>query len=315
MNIRLVLFALVASAALCGTSRAQIFVTNFGSGTVGEYTSSGAPINPALISGLFEPFGIAISGDKLFVKTGDLVSEYTTSGALVNQSLISGVNGRGNIALSGENFLVGHDHPTSDSDSVVGKYTASGGTVDPMLIDPRRGAIPDMAVSGDKLFLALPNVNAIAEYTTSGALVNPDLITGLNGPYGIAISGDKLFVANIGDSFEGIPGTIGEYTISGATINSTLISGLNNPIDVAVAGENLFVVGLTNNTISKYATSGVTVNASLISGLNGPQYIAVATESVPEVSSTWVLLLLALTPVIGVRFWLTSGGLLSRRLK
>jgi hypothetical protein len=173
MNIRLMLSGLAVGVVFCAiatTGHTQIFVTDLRSGTVGEYTTSGAPIDPALISGLFEPFGIAVSGDKLFVKTGDLVSEYTTSGALVNRSLLSGVNGGGNIAVSGQDLFVGHDHPESDSDSVVGKYTASGETVDPMFIDPRRGAIPDIAVSGDKLFLALPNAGAIAEYTTSDHL-------------------------------------------------------------------------------------------------------------------------------------------------
>ena len=45
MNIRLILSGLVACATLCampGTTRAQIFVANFGAGTIGEYTTSGA---------------------------------------------------------------------------------------------------------------------------------------------------------------------------------------------------------------------------------------------------------------------------------
>jgi hypothetical protein len=63
MNIRLILSGLAASAVLCampGVARAQIFVTNFGAGTIGEYTTSGATVNPALVSGLNGPIGIAI---------------------------------------------------------------------------------------------------------------------------------------------------------------------------------------------------------------------------------------------------------------
>jgi hypothetical protein len=55
MNIRLLLSALAAFAALCampGITRAQIFVANASSGTVGEYTLLGKTVNPALISGL-----------------------------------------------------------------------------------------------------------------------------------------------------------------------------------------------------------------------------------------------------------------------
>ena len=36
----------------------------------------------------------------------------------------------------------------------------------------------------------------IGEYTTSGATVNASLVSGLNYPYGIAVSGSNLFVTN-----------------------------------------------------------------------------------------------------------------------
>ena len=48
-----------------------IFVTNIGpsgepgEGTIGKYTTSGATVNPALITGLDRPQGIAISGSDL----------------------------------------------------------------------------------------------------------------------------------------------------------------------------------------------------------------------------------------------------------
>jgi len=58
--------------------------------------------------------------------------------------------------------------------------------------------------------------------------VNASLISGLNGPLGIAISGSDLFVVN--------GTTIGEYTTSGATVNASLVSGLNGPCGIAVAG-------------------------------------------------------------------------------
>ena len=56
------LFAVLLGLLLPGNAaRAdQIFVTNFNTGTIGEYTTSGATVNAALISGLGEPFGIVI---------------------------------------------------------------------------------------------------------------------------------------------------------------------------------------------------------------------------------------------------------------
>ena len=52
-----VLLALLShNAARAG----DIFVTNAGNNTIGAYTTSGATVNPALISGLNAPIGIAV---------------------------------------------------------------------------------------------------------------------------------------------------------------------------------------------------------------------------------------------------------------
>ena len=105
----------------------------------------------------------------------------------------------------------------------------------------------------------------------------------------------QLFVTNFQT------GTIGEYTTSGATVDPALISGLNGPQGIAVSGGNLFVTNFETGTIGEYTISGETVNASLISGLNEPTDIAVVSASVADASSTWVLLLLALTATFGLK--------------
>src|SRR5438105_12963720 len=88
MKVRLIFSGLSVLAVLSGmpaTTRAQIFVSSFGDGTIGEYTTSGATVNPALISGLSLPEGIAASGGNLFVTSLDRTratgtsSEYTTA--------------------------------------------------------------------------------------------------------------------------------------------------------------------------------------------------------------------------------------------
>src|SRR5271166_5024179 len=92
------LFTLLLGAttiwAMPATARGQIFVTNENSGTIGEYTTTGAKVNASLISGLGDPEGIAVSGGNLFVAnyggTTRNVGEYTTTGATVNASLFSG---------------------------------------------------------------------------------------------------------------------------------------------------------------------------------------------------------------------------------
>ena len=92
-----------------------------------------------------------------------------------------------------------------------------------------------IAVSGSNLFVA--NYAVYAEGTTIrrihhvGVVVNASLISGLNGPMGIAVSGSDLidlFVTNQRHN------TIGEYTTSGAVVNASLVSGLNDPYGIAV---------------------------------------------------------------------------------
>jgi hypothetical protein len=60
-------------------------------------------VNAALISGLDDPLGVAVSGSDLFVINfaGDTVGEYTTAGATVNAALISGLDGPAGIAITG----------------------------------------------------------------------------------------------------------------------------------------------------------------------------------------------------------------------
>jgi hypothetical protein len=48
-------------------SGSNLFVTNYGTGTIGEFSTSGATVNAALITGLNAPSGIAVSGSSLAI--------------------------------------------------------------------------------------------------------------------------------------------------------------------------------------------------------------------------------------------------------
>jgi hypothetical protein len=252
-------------------SNGPIFVVNTG-GTIGEYSTTGATINAALVSGLSNPQNIAVSGSDLFVVSVDsrTIGEYTTSGALVNSALVTGLSAPDGIAVWGSDLFV----TTGNASGGIGEYTTSGATVNANLIsglDFPSG----IASTGSDLFITCPGSQSISEYTSSGAKVNGNLVTGLGTPEGIAISGSDIFVVNASR------GTVGEYTTSGAAVNTHLISGLNNPDGITIAGSDLYVVndGTTpsNGSIGEYTLSGAPVNAALVTGLDGPYGIAVPT--------------------------------------
>jgi hypothetical protein len=148
------LFAGLLASFSPGAARAgdTIFVANNNDGTIGAYTTSGATVNAALISGLPAPVGIAVSGSDLFVANlagGGTIGEYTTSGATVNPALISGLSAPSGIALSGSDLFV----VNGVLNGTIGEYTTSGVTVNAALISGLN--IPfGIALSGSDLFVS-----------------------------------------------------------------------------------------------------------------------------------------------------------------
>jgi hypothetical protein len=85
-------------------SGSDLFVVNRNNGTIGEYTTSGATVNAALVSNLGNnnPFGLAVSGSNLFVTdiTNGTIGEYNaTTGKAVNATLITGLSEPWGIAV------------------------------------------------------------------------------------------------------------------------------------------------------------------------------------------------------------------------
>ena len=182
---------------LAGTAGGQLFVANWSSGTIGEYTTSGATVNAALVSGLSKPYGLALDGNgHLFVANLSLgtIGEYTTSGTMVNAALVSGLNTPLGLALDRSGYLF----VVNNASGTIGKYTTSGATVNASLISGLNYPL-SLALDGNgHLFVVNAGNGTIGEYTTSGATVNASLISGLSGLWGIAVDGDgHLFVSSV----------------------------------------------------------------------------------------------------------------------
>ena len=113
------------------TVSGQIYVANYGSGTIGEYTTAGATVNASLVSGL-NGLGLAVSGGDLFVANvnAGTIGEYTTAGTTVNAALVSGLDSPFGIAVSGGDLFVAN----WDYNSTIGEYTTAGATVNASLV-------------------------------------------------------------------------------------------------------------------------------------------------------------------------------------
>src|ERR1700683_1655609 len=143
------LFAVLLGLIFTGAAdAAQVFVTNAGNNTIGEYTTSGSPVIASLISGLSEPNAIAVSGSDMFVGkiSAGTIGEYTTSGSTVNASLISGLSAPAGIAVSGSDLFV-----ANAGAGTIGEYSTSGSTVNASLISGL-SSLSGIAVSGSDLF-------------------------------------------------------------------------------------------------------------------------------------------------------------------
>jgi hypothetical protein len=293
MKYFLILFrahlGILYSAALflffAGEANAQIYVTEYS--FVSKYDNDGTRANADLISGFTDAWTVAASGSDLFVGDVDAgnVAEYTTNGAAVNSPLISGLGHTYGVAASGSELYVASDNANYTGSSLTA-YTVIGGIATKAWNVTSSFGTPSIALSGSDIFLATGSsaTGIIEEYTTSGLLVNSDLVSDLAYPDAIAASSSDLFVVN--------GSAVSEYSTSGTLVNSSLISFSPQTIvsGLAVSGSDLFVETNTNGLngiIGEYTLSGAAVNASLVQGLTNGEGIAV--QDVPEPSVCFLL--------------------------
>ena len=100
--------------------------------------------------------------------------------------------------------------------------------------------------------------SVVEAYDNSGSPVNTRLVSNLNAPEGIAVSGSSLFVT---DSNAGV---IGEYTISGDTVNTAAVAGeTQRSLRYCIIGDESLCRRQRRRHVAEYTTSGQTVNAAL----------------------------------------------------
>ena len=313
------LLGVIALLAMPGSARAQtLYVAQDGTEKISNYNATtGAAINANLITtGLNGPKGLVLSGNNLFVANsgGDTVGVYNAStGAAINADLIPFSSGLlstpTGLAVSDNNLFVSN----TNGNQTVGEYNATtGAAINANFIPVTQGfGNPEgLALSGNTLFVAdlaqfsSPinfGLGRVGAYNaTTGGAINANLVTALNAPVALALSGNTLFVANSANGDLDL-GSVGEYNATtGAAINANFITGLQGPDGLAVFGNTLFVATVESGLgrVGEYdATTGAAINANFITGLQSPAGLVVA--PVPE-PSPWSMIAMGGVALLGI---------------
>jgi DNA-binding beta-propeller fold protein YncE len=203
-------------------SDGNLYEVNNSSITIGKYTTAGAPISSTLFTPSNYPGSIAVSedGTRVFVATTDFnsqngrIEEYTSAGGTISTGLVTGLGRLTTLVEGGGELFFANNGPVS-------VFTTGGTMLSTDLIPGVNGLA--VAVSGNRLFVSDSSNNTIGEYTTSGAVVNTFLVTGLSdGTTDLAVAGDKLYFLNRSH------GTLGVYDLDTTALNRSLVTGLGS---------------------------------------------------------------------------------------
>ncbi len=215
-----------------------LFVSNFGSNTIGEYSTSGNPVETSLVTGLDEPYGLTVSGNDLYVANlaADTVGEYNaTTGVAIKTALVTGLNGPTGVAVVGNDLFV-----ENDTGGTIGEYNAAtGAAIKTTLISHLAEPHAIVALDGF-LFIATGNSHAIAEYTTAGVLVHAALGSGVEGATGIAVDLNPMLTASVHSlalpaTAQGTPGVAGSFTLSGVGLTADTAVELTAPTGAEIS--------------------------------------------------------------------------------
>ena len=187
-------YSVVASGSL-------LYVSDLGYGNVTAYNQASGPgtLTPSTSFATINtaaPYvaGLALAGNTLYVFSSPEFSGATSSGVistydaltgqLLNDSLVSGLGF--SIAMTIANNIL----YVPQANGTVAAYNATTGALQPgfNLVGKAGAVYAGVGVLGNDLYVADYQNKEVSEFNaTTGAAINTDFITGLDGPFGLAI--------------------------------------------------------------------------------------------------------------------------------
>jgi DNA-binding beta-propeller fold protein YncE len=155
---------------------------------VGKFTTAGMTVSDPFVSSDITNFwGVELSGDgtRLFVSgfNSGTIGEYdATTGATINAALITGLHDPTGLTISGNHLYV-----ANAGNGTIGEYDLDGTVVNAAVVTGLSNP-QDVVEFGGNLYVTDNGNHRVGEYdATTGAAINPALITGFSYPTGIAV--------------------------------------------------------------------------------------------------------------------------------
>ena len=295
-----IILGVVLFCASLGMAQAQVYVSNLDEGTVSEYdATTGALLNPNLISGLQKPRGVAWADGYLYVtQEGDdpaagSVGKYdAATGTPINAALVPNLVWPQSVAVSGSSLYIGSLH--GDGTAVVGKYdTSTGAAINANLVQ-RLQSNPWEAVADNNLFIISGAMGTFGQYdATTGVPINSSLLPYVMGASGLAVSGRNLWFTYGAPKFGGVVRMMSDTVTNPLGPHKPLVDHLDFPHFLALSGDTLFVV--SEKTIGQYnAMTGQPIHENFIAFNNRIGGIAAVPVAVsPSASALDIVVVLA----------------------
>jgi virginiamycin B lyase len=165
---------------------AHVYWSNVGTGTIGRANLDGSGANPNLVTGLLFPTGLALHSGRLYWAdqgTGK-VGRAELDGSNPEVDFMSGLTEPTGVAIDADHLYIG-----SESHGIV-RANLDGTGVEPFIAAIR--PIQGVAVDGDHLYWASLGDNAISRIKLDGSEFEPQFISGVSLPVGVAVDGASV---------------------------------------------------------------------------------------------------------------------------
>jgi streptogramin lyase len=268
-------------------SNTNVWVTDYNTGTLSYFESSGSPIFTNGFGDVSEPIGIAIdtSNDAWVANScnsscspENSISVFTDSGG--ENTPVAGFTGGGlnapaDVAIdtSGDVWVTNNDPGANSLTELGSTGVKSGSPITGGGIDQPGAVVVDASGNlwvGDQGSSSLTVYDPSTKTFPSGSSGYSG--GGLSVPYGVAIDGaGNVWVANYGAS--GAGNTISEFTSSGTAVTSSTgyQAGLSAPYDIAIdSAGNVWVTNAGNSSLTKFVGAASPVVTPVVANLLSP---------------------------------------------